>query len=133
MKSWIFLIAILTQTVLSAAEDPPRPADSSGPAKPLRGSLVICGGGGLPEAALQRFVELAGGAKARIVVIPTASEDADAKGPVLAEFTEPWAKRGAASVTLLHTRSRAKADEPSFAARSTRRRASGSAAATSPA
>ena len=75
---------------------------------------MICGGGGLPETARQRFVELAGGPKARIVVIPTASVDADAKGPELAEFTEPWAKRGAHSVTLLHTRSRAKAGEPAF-------------------
>jgi cyanophycinase len=114
MTTWIFLIAMLCPTVLPAEDDPARTFDGSGIAGASRGSLVICGGGGLPDAARQRFVELAGGPRARIVVIPTASEDADAKGPELAEFTEPWAKRGAASVVLLHTRARAKADEPAF-------------------
>ena len=31
-----------------------------------------------------------------------------------AEFLEPWTQRGVAWATLLHTRSRARADEPSF-------------------
>ena len=35
MKSWIFLIAILTQTALSAAEDPPRSADTLGSGEAL--------------------------------------------------------------------------------------------------
>ena len=34
--------------------------------------------------------------------------------PRLAEFLEPWNKRGVASAVLLHTRSRARADEPGF-------------------
>ena len=42
---------------------------------PKSGSLVIVGGGGLPKDILQRFVELAGGSKARIVVLPTALEN----------------------------------------------------------
>ncbi len=42
---------------------------------PKSGSLVIVGGGGLPKDIRQRFVELAGGSKARIVVLPTAVED----------------------------------------------------------
>ncbi|MDG3003436.1 cyanophycinase [Paludisphaera mucosa] len=81
------------------------------------GHLVICGGGGLPDPVRARFVELAGGPRARIVVVPTASEDADAKGRELEEFLEPWKKREVASVTLLHTRSRAEADKAEFAAR----------------
>ena len=36
------------------------------------GSLVIVGGGGMPRDIVDRFVELAGGAEARIVVLPTA-------------------------------------------------------------
>ncbi len=39
------------------------------------GSLVIGGGGGMPAAVWQRFVELAGGEQARIVILPTAVED----------------------------------------------------------
>jgi cyanophycinase len=80
-----------------------------------RGALVICGGGGLPESVGREFLTLAGGPKARIVVIPTASAYADGPASVRAEFLEPWSKRGVASVVLLHTRSRARADEPEFA------------------
>jgi cyanophycinase len=107
--------------VRAAAEAPP-PADAprsvaTGQPAPaaLAGSLVICGGGGLPDTVRDEFVRLAGGPKARIVVIPTASEDADGPPATLAEFLEPWKKRGVASAVLLHTRSRAKADEPGFA------------------
>jgi cyanophycinase len=39
------------------------------------GSLVIGGGGGMPEEVWKRFVELAGGKNARIVILPTAVED----------------------------------------------------------
>ena len=49
------------------------------------------------------------------MVIPTASEDADGPAAELAEYLEPWTKQGVASAILLHTRSRAKADEPGFA------------------
>jgi cyanophycinase len=40
---------------------------------PGQGSLVIVGGGGMPDVVLGRFVRLAGGASARIVVMPMAS------------------------------------------------------------
>ncbi len=76
---------------------------------------MICGGGRLPESVRREFVRLAGGANARIVVVPTASEDADGPAATLAEFTEPWKTQGVASAIVLHTRSRARADEPAFA------------------
>ena len=41
------------------------------------GTLIIAGGGKLPDAIPEAFVKAAGGKKARIVVIPTASEGAD--------------------------------------------------------
>src|SRR5262245_65462416 len=41
------------------------------------GALVIVGGGGLPDPIRDRFLQLAGGQKARLVVIPTASYKAD--------------------------------------------------------
>lgn len=54
------------------------PAQSIGAA---RGSLVIVGGGPIPDIINRRFVSLAGGApSARIVVIPNASADAAAAG-----------------------------------------------------
>ncbi len=76
---------------------------------------MICGGGGLPDKVRRTFIELAGGRPAKIVVIPTASSSADGTAAERAEFLEPWIKQGVASVTMLHTRSRAKADEPAFA------------------
>ncbi len=87
-------------TAGQAASSPPK-ADSG-----ARGALVICGGGGLPESVRREFLKLAGGAKAKLVVIPTASADADGSAAVRGGFLEPWTERGVASATLLHTRSR---------------------------
>src|SRR5260370_16092799 len=41
------------------------------------GTLLIVGGGKLPEPIRRHFVNLAGGKNARIVIIPTASNKAD--------------------------------------------------------
>jgi cyanophycinase len=46
------------------------------PAAP-KGHLVLIGGGEKPLVAMKKFVELAGGKSAPIVVVPTASEDPD--------------------------------------------------------
>lgn len=43
-----------------------------GPTQVDSGALVIVGGGGMPKPIVDRFIELAGGADARIVVLPTA-------------------------------------------------------------
>jgi cyanophycinase len=86
------------------------PADVSG----IDGTLVICGGGRLPEEVIGRFLEAAGGAKAKLVLVPTASTFADR---VDAEwFLSPWRERGVQSVTLLHTHSREAADRDDFIA-----------------
>ena len=76
------------------------------------GALVICGGGKLPDAVRDRFFNLAGGPRARIVVIPTAHEIAD--DPDTRPLLAPWRTRGAASVQVLHTRSRDVANDPAF-------------------
>jgi cyanophycinase len=79
------------------------------------GALVISGGGRLPEEVRDRFLELAGGQGARIILIPTARSTAyDETDPE--QDLEPWSSQGIASVQLLHTRSRSTANEPSFAA-----------------
>lgn len=80
----------------------------------IDGNLVICGGGDLPPSVRNAFFTLAGGEDARIVVILTASEWADE--PESAEMYAPWKDMGAAQVTLLHTRNRAKADDEAFCA-----------------
>ncbi len=82
--------------------------------KPISGGgmLVICGGGTIPEPVRNRFLELAGGPLARIVVIPTAGLIAD--GPSINTVLDPWKDKGAASVQLVHTRSRAQANDAEF-------------------
>jgi cyanophycinase len=81
-----------------------------GPSSEIKGALVICGGGELPEEVFNRFVTLAGAAKARIVVIPTAA----AAEPDEAQVLGPWRKRDLGSVVMLHTRARDRANEPAF-------------------
>lgn len=88
----------------------PPPMDIAG----LPGKLVIVGGGATPAAVRERFVELAGGKdKARIVVIPTATADAD-DAAKLDSFVAGWTRLTSRPVTLLHTRDKAVANDPAF-------------------
>ena len=81
---------------------------------PKTGALVIVGGGGMPDPVRDRFVALAGGkGAAKIVVIPTASALADDKAEE-AGYLTPWRRYDPATLTFLHTRSRDRANEPSF-------------------
>jgi len=92
---------------LSAETATPR-IDPSG----IHGSLVIAGGGGLPDQVMDRFVKLAGGEKAHLVIIPTASRRADEEDTK--SLLASWQDRKSASLTLLHTRSRDQANDPQF-------------------
>lgn len=74
-------VADLTQLRRAAAG---RAADAN-PGLPVlgapnvaNGSLVIVGGGGMPQDIVNRFIELAGGKSARIVVLPTAGSRREA-------------------------------------------------------
>src|SRR5260221_7980823 len=86
------------------------------PASPVAGTLVICGGsradGPFPEEVLNRFLALAGGPSAHLVVVTTASETADtAEVEPRIEF---WRRAPLAELTILHTWSREVADDPKF-------------------
>ena len=76
---------------------------------PIKGTLVIVGGGNLPDAVHDAFVKRAG---ARLVVIPTASDSAD-KQPA-ANIIEAWQNRDIANVAVLHTHYRSQANDPAF-------------------
>jgi len=90
------------------AADPPSRADAGDKA----GSLIIIGGGKLPDPIRDHFLELAGGKKAHIVVIPTANVKAEQPN-MLATYL--WFKaQELQSVEIVHTRDRAKADDPDF-------------------
>ena len=80
--------------------------------KEVTGSLVIVGGGLLPDTIRERFLELAGGKKGRLVVIPTASKWVDQTR--ISRSFNYWKAQGLASVALLHTLDRKEADDPSF-------------------
>jgi len=81
---------------------------------PETGALIIAGGGKLGPEIVGRFIALAGGPKAKIVVIPTAGEDA-AYGPDCA-CLKMFRELGATNLTVLHTRDKAQADSEAFAA-----------------
>ncbi len=72
----------------------------SGPPTVKQGSLVIVGGGGMPQSIVDRFVQLAGGENASIVVLPTAvpREQTDVRIPGF------LARAGVKKVTVLDQR-----------------------------
>jgi len=80
---------------------------------PEKGSLVIVGGGAT-EPIIRKFLELAGGPDAPIVVIPTAGER-DIYGPNAANLNI-FRNVAAENITVLHTRSRQVANSDSFTA-----------------
>src|SRR3954454_17648004 len=98
-------------TILATAP-PPGPPQAALPVAG-GGTLVICGGGGIPETVRDRFLELAGGPKARIVVIPTAHASASRPGGLDGD-DEPWKSMGPASVQIFHTLSKTDANDEEF-------------------
>jgi len=81
---------------------------------PTNGSLVVAGGGVKDPAIYERFVSLAGGPEAPIVVIPTAGS-----GETYGDFW-PGLQRlrdaGAVNLKVLHTRDPREADREDFIA-----------------
>jgi len=110
-------VILFTPLTLLLAAPPSRAADP--PPPPSRslllntaGALMVVGGGKMSETVRARFLELAGGNKARLVVIPTASSRID-NGDISPSYTY-WQSQHVSSVELLHTRNRGQADEPGF-------------------
>ena len=92
---------------------PPYPPEKPASPEVPKGTLVIGGGGGMPQEIVKRFIELAGGPDALIVVIPTAMDD-----PLPKEIGEVrmLKRAGATNVKTLHTRKRSEANSPEFTA-----------------
>ena len=74
------------------------------------GTLLIVGGGQMSEQIRQRFVDLAGGRDARIVVIPAESINDQSR----AQYRDAWSMYDVNSIDVLHTDSRTQADDPDF-------------------
>ena len=78
----------------------------------LGGTLLIAGGGELPDRVQRQFVELAGGANAKLVIIPGVYvEDSFVK-----LYFDEWNSCGPASVHVLNASSPEEANNPEFAA-----------------
>ncbi len=80
--------------------------------KPLleHGSLVIVGGGGATESIWKKFIDLAGGVDANIVVLPTAGPEIS-KEPLEAKIL---VELGAKHVTVLSASDRESVSDPQF-------------------
>lgn len=98
--------AVLTLVIVLAAGTE---AQTVGPA---RGSLILVGGALKDQSIIERFLELAGGPDAPIVVIPTAGagDHYDGNWSGLQQFRSAGAK----NITVLHTRDRDMADTEEF-------------------
>lgn len=101
---------------MSVAVAIPVAAQQQGPMPPQvgpeNGSLVVVGGAMRSAEIYERFIELAGGPDAHIVLVPTAggAEEYD-------EFfggIAAWREHGARNLTLLHTTDPAEADTDAF-------------------
>ena len=105
-KGPVVTVTLLLLSVLPAATS----AQAVGPA---RGALVVSGGGETTSHIIDRFIELAGGPDAPIVVVPTsgrADEDYHQYCPCLRRFREA----GATNLSVLHTRDRDVANTEAF-------------------
>jgi cyanophycinase len=58
-----------------------------------KGTLVIIGGGGMPKGMIAKFVDLAGGKEAKIVVLPTAMPDPVPEDTIANAFRRAGAKK----------------------------------------
>lgn len=103
----------------SAATDVPSLQQFLNPAAirtpPCIGSLVLSGGGRVPGAVRTEFLKLAGGEKARLVVIPTGSETVDDPDEQ-SQHRRLWEAYHPAKLDILHTRSREIANSEAFVA-----------------
>ena len=87
--------------------------------KPAHGHLMLIGGGDKPRAAMEKFMELAGGKDAPIVVIPTASEEPDTNEYYTNLFAKDY---GSTDVVVLPIKTQADANKPELVAAAKRAR-----------
>ncbi len=105
------ILALFLAFSTAGAQQPQAGPPQVGPA---HGSLVVVGGNMHDPAIYQRFIELAGGPDAPIVMIPTAGG-----GEEYDDFYDglvAWRENGARNLIVLHTLDRKVADSEAFVA-----------------
>ena len=115
MKKYILFSASLTISIVIMMAFSHQPAsilsDTTGPEN---GSLVIVGGGRLGDNILQKFIDLAGGVDAPLVVIPTAAgRDSYTQDAGIADDLR---RLGVKKVTVIHTNDKDVANSDEFIA-----------------
>lgn len=86
---------------------------------PAKGTLVIVGGGSMEGTGiLEKFIQLAGGADKKFIIVPTAGGNKGDDGTVRAyeesQIIGSWLKRGLKNVRMLHTHDPKVADTEDF-------------------
>lgn len=117
-------VFLLTLTSCGAAVAPtsagPRSPEAGTDYGPARGTLVIAGGGDLRGTGIvETFIARAGGADAKIVIVPTAGGNRRSDGQLIAYSTEQvlatWKRQfGLTHVTMVHTHDPTIADTAEF-------------------
>ena len=105
---YLLLFSVLSLNILNGQSSEKYETDIG----PANGTLVIVGGAMKSDAIINRFIELAGGIDAPIVVIPTASGRENYSEN--SGFAGLLRERGATNVTVLHTPSKNIANSDSF-------------------
>ncbi len=90
---------------------PPFPPEEPAAVRVENGTLIVIGGGGMPRGLWERFIELAGGENAKIVVLPTANVETEEEGNSLAALLR---RGGAGKVTVLSQRTREEVESDEF-------------------
>ena len=80
---------------------------------PARGALVVSGGSATTSHIIDRFIELAGGPDAPIVVVPTSGRS-DEDYHEYCSCLRRWREAGATNLTVMHTRDREEANTDEF-------------------
>lgn len=107
----LFLFALALILASCATETAPEKVDTSLTHGPEKGSLLIVGGAMRDSAIVLKFIELAGGADAPIVIIPTASGEEEFDE---VRISRMFTSAGATNVKVVHTYDRAIADSDEF-------------------
>src|SRR5687767_833554 len=100
------LLTLVLGSAVSCRTAAPGPATGVATAAVPRGSLMIVGGGPRPPEVMQRFVELAGGPRARLLVMQMATAEPSTSS--VSEFTTRWGAADAREANL--TREQATSD-----------------------
>jgi cyanophycinase len=116
MRRRSFFVAMLVAAGVCLQAQTPAPTEYG----PPRGTLIIVGGGATQGTGImEKFIELAGGLDAKIVVVPTNGGNKTADGNLRQyndwEVLRGWWDRGCSNVWMLHTADPKVADTEEFA------------------